>query len=192
MKKTAYHHGNLKEEFLRIAFDFIKTEDIKNLTLKVLSDATGTSRSAIYRHFDSKDALIEKMVLKSLNDFNEVIVTSLKDKGVLIIDKLQLFVNRYIQFAKENPSLYRLLFDRKYKTIRETLESNKESGFFALKMAIEEGQKSAILKKGDSYQYSVLLFSSLHGLCSLLIDEYIEIDTLSIDLIDKILKIVYI
>ena len=189
MKKTAYHHGNLKEEFLKIAFDFIKTEDIKNLTLKILSDATGTSRSAIYRHFDSKDALIEKMVLKSLNDFNsEVIVISLQNREISTVNKLQFFVNRYIEFARDNPSLYKLLFDRRYKN----LESNIESFLSALKIAIEEGQKRAVLKKGDSYQYSILLFSSLHGLCSLLLEGYIGSDGISKDLIDEILKIVYI
>ena len=188
MKKTAYHHGNLKEEFLKIAFDFIKTEDIKNLTLKILSDATGTSRSAIYRHFDSKDALIEKMVQRSLHDFNEVIVTSLQNRELSTVDRLQLFAKRYIEFAKENPSLYRLLFNRKYRGSK----SNIDSGFSALKVAIEEGQKSAVLKKGDSSQYSTLLFSSLHGLCSLLLDKYIEIDSIPQDLFDKILEIVYI
>jgi len=56
MKKNDYHHGNLKDDLLAIAFEFILEEDIENLTLKVLSDKTGTSRSAIYRHFKNKDA----------------------------------------------------------------------------------------------------------------------------------------
>ena len=34
MTKTDYHHGNLKEEFLKIAFDFIANNDIDKLTLK--------------------------------------------------------------------------------------------------------------------------------------------------------------
>ena len=57
MQKNDYHHGNLKEELLQISFDFIAKEDTEKLTLKLLSDATGTSRSAIYRHFKNKDRI---------------------------------------------------------------------------------------------------------------------------------------
>jgi AcrR family transcriptional regulator len=192
MKKTAYHHGNLKEMFLKIAFDFIKTESIERLTLKVLSDATGTSRSAIYRHFDSKDALIETMVLKSLSDFNKTIVNSLKDRNIPTRERVQQFAKNYIEFAKDNSSLYRLLFNKKYKNIRKESEIDKESGFIALKTTIEEGQKSDNFKQGDSNNYSIMLFALLHGLSSLYIDNYLSQEKISEELNIKILENIYI
>ena len=87
MQKNSYHHGNLKEEFLRIAFEFIHKESVDKLTLKVLSDATGTSRSAIYRHFSSKDALMEEIIRKGFSDFDNHTAPILENQDTLLMDR---------------------------------------------------------------------------------------------------------
>lgn len=181
MIKKEYHHGNLKEEFLQIAFEFIVKEDIEKLTLKVLSDGTGTSRSAIYKHFKSRDALVEKMIEIGFERFDEVTSPILLNTQTPLIDRFYNSGKEYIQFAKENPNLYRLLFGKKYSHIREEIMSIKDkdcSGFGALKIAIEEGQKSGILKKDDSFKQTIIIWSSLHGLSSLIIDGFMDVDEL--------------
>ena len=150
MQKNNYHHGNLKEEFLRIAFDFIHKESVDKLTLKILSDATGTSRSAIYRHFSSKDALIEEMIRQGFSDFDNHTAPILQNQDKSLVDRFYQASKAYIYWAKDNPNLYRLLFGKKYAYIREEIMSIKENscdGFGALKLAVEEGQGSGILKK---------------------------------------------
>jgi len=181
MKKNDYHHGNLKEDFLRIAFNFIKNEDVDKLTLKVLSDATATSRSAIYRHFNSKDALIEMMIIKAFEAFDDGISPILKEKEKSLVDRFYLSGKYYIEYAKQNPNLYRLLFGKKYAYIREDIMSLQDddcSGFGALKSAIEEGQQSGILKKESSYHQAIVVWSSLHGLSSLIIDGFMDVEAL--------------
>lgn len=181
MIKKEYHHGNLKEEFLQIAFEFIVKEDIEKLTLKVLSDATGTSRSAIYKHFKSRDALVEKMIEIGFERFDEVTSPILLNTQTPLIDRFYNSGKEYIQFAKENPNLYRLLFGKKYSHIREEIMSIKDkdcSGFGALKIAIEEGQKSGILKKDDSFKQTIIIWSSLYGLSSLIMDGFMDVDEL--------------
>ncbi|MFA6196051.1 MAG: TetR/AcrR family transcriptional regulator [Sulfurimonas sp.] len=182
MIKNDYHHGNLKDDFLKIAFDFIAKEDVEKLTLKILSDATGTSRSAIYRHFSSKEELIETMIQKGFDTFDAFVSPALKDKEKLLIDRFYLSAKAYLEFAKQNPNLYRLLFGNKYAKIREATLSIKDDdcgGFASLKLAIEEGQKSGILKKEDSFMRTILIWSYLHGLASLIIDGFMDIDKIS-------------
>jgi AcrR family transcriptional regulator len=179
MKRDDYHHGNLKEEFLHIAFDFIKQDNIDNLTLKILSDATGTSRSAIYRHFKSKDALIEVMIEQGFKLFDEVTAPILQDSSKSLVDRFYMATRAYIKWAKNNPNLYRLLFGKKYAYIREDIISIKDedcSGFGALKLAVEEGQKSGILKNEDSYRQTIIIWSSLHGLSMLIIDGFMDVE----------------
>jgi len=188
MQKNNYHHGNLKSEFLRIAFEFIHREDIEKLTLKVLSDATGTSRSAIYRHFSSKDALMEEIIRQGFSDFDDHTAPILQDKNKPLVDRFYQASKAYIYWAKENPNLYRLLFGKKYAYIREEIMSIKEEscdGFGALKLAVEEGQKSGILKKEDSLKQSILIWSSLHGLSSLIIDGFMDVEEIYGELIDN-------
>ena len=191
MIKNEYHHGNLKEEFLQIAFDFIAKEDIDKLTLKILSDATGTSRSAIYKHFRSKDALVEKIIEIGFVQFDKKISPILKEFDTPLVDRFYLSGKLYIEFARENPNLYKLLFGKKYKHIRDSLLSIKDddcSGFGALKLAIEEGQKSGILKKDDSYKQAIIIWSSLHGLSSLIIDGFMDVEELHGELYDSLFE----
>jgi len=188
MQKNNYHHGNLKSEFLRIAFEFIHKEDIEKLTLKVLSDATGTSRSAIYRHFSSKDALMEEIIRQGFSDFDDHTAPILQDKNKPLVDRFYQASKAYIYWAKDNPNLYRLLFGKKYDYIREEIMSIKEKscdGFGALKLAVEEGQSSGILKKEDSLKQSIIIWSSLHGLSSLIIDGFMDVEEIYEELIDN-------
>ena len=188
MIKNEYHHGNLKEEFLRIAFEFILKDDLENLTLKILSDATGTSRSAIYRHFTSKEDLIETMIESGYAQFDTAVSPFLSDKEKPLVDRFYQAGKGYIGFAKSFPNLYRLLFGKKYAHIREriiNIEDEDCSGLGALKSAIEEGQNSGLLKQEDSFERAILIWSSLHGLSSLVIDGFMDIDQRLDTLYDK-------
>ena len=179
MKKDEYHHGNLKEESLKIAFDFIRKHDIEKLTLKVLSDATNTSRSAIYRHFKSKDALIETMIVAGFEDFDAALSPLLLEQNTPLVERFYHSGKAYIDYARANPSLYRLLFGKKYAHIREEIMTlgDECSGFGALKKAIEEGQQSGLLKKADSFTQAVVIWSSLHGLASIVIDGFMDVES---------------
>ena len=191
MKKNDYHHGNLKEEFLKIAFEFIHKEDVDKLTLKVLSDATGTSRSAIYRHFSSKDALMEEIIRLGFEEFDSVTSPILRDQEQPLVDRFYKTSKVYINWAKENPNLYRLLFGRKYAYIREEILSIKDENcdaFGALKCAVEEGQAKGILKKDDNLKQSVVIWASLHGLASLIIDGFMDVAELSDELVDDMFR----
>jgi len=192
MKKNDYHHGNLKEEFLQIAFEFIHREDVEKLTLKVLSDATGTSRSAIYRHFSSKDALMEELIRQGFEEFDSITSPILLNREFPLVDRFYNTSKVYIKWAKENPNLYRLLFGRKYAYIREEILSIKEENcdaFGALRKAVEEGQKSGILKREDSLKQSIIIWSSLHGLSSLIIDGFMDVEELSDELVDDMFQL---
>jgi len=179
MIKNEYHHGNLKEEFLKIAFDVIAKEDIDKLTLKVLADATGTTRTAIYKHFKSKDDLIEKIIEVGFEQFDNIISPILREQQTPLIDRFYMSGKLYIEFAKENPNLYRLLFGKKYAHSRDEIMSIKDddcSGFGALKLAVEEGHESGILKRESSYKQTIIIWSSLHGLASLIIDGFMDVE----------------
>ena len=191
MKKTTYHHGNLKEEFLRLAFDFIHREDIDKLTLKILADATNTSRSAIYKHFTSKDALIKAIMEKGLEEFDNVIVPTLSNKKEDLDKRFFIAAHNYIDWAKENPNLYRLLFGNAYAHIREefiTIRSENCNGFNALQALIEEGQQLGIIKKEDSFNQTIIVWSSLHGLTSLIIDCFTDVQELYEPLLTQMIQ----
>ncbi len=191
MIKHDYHHGNLKEELVTIAMDFIAKEDVEKLTLKVLSDATGTSRSAIYKHFKNKDALIETLIEKGFDKFDTETTPYLYEKDKALIDRFYLTGKLYVAFAKNNPNLYRLLFGKKYAHIREELLSIKDedcSGFAALQKTIEDGQDQGILKKEDSYKQAIVIWATMHGISSLIIDGFMDVEEVYEEIYDTLFE----
>ena len=54
-----YHHGNLKSKLLEEAVTLISQDGLENLSLRRLATQCGVSHNAIYRHFDSKERLID-------------------------------------------------------------------------------------------------------------------------------------
>lgn len=178
-KTTSYHHGNLKEELLKQAVEIIHTEGIDALTLSALSKRLGTSRSAIYRHFSSKDELIQNVFLYGFEMFEEKIasVFMLKEKDVL--ERFYMMGDEYIKFAMEHPNLYRMLFGDKFQSIREEScdieDEEQATGFHALVGLLIEGQEKGILKTDDPMIQAQIVHSMVHGLASLYIDGHIHI-----------------
>lgn len=179
-KKTSnYHHGNLKEELLQQAVDIIHTEGIDSLTLSALSKRLGTSRSAIYRHFSSKDELMHNVLLYGFELFDNKIapVFLLKEKDVL--ERFYIMGKEYVQFAIDHPNLYRILFGERFQNIREDacdIEDEKQgNGFHALVGLLIEGQEKGILKVDAPMLQAQIIHSMVHGLASLCIDGHLNV-----------------
>src|SRR6202045_5219073 len=58
MRADRYHHGDLRRALLEEALRTIHTHGVEQLTLRTVGHRLGVSRSALYRHFSSKQALL--------------------------------------------------------------------------------------------------------------------------------------
>ena len=134
---------------------------------------------------------MEKIIEIGFVQFDDKISPVLKENDKPLIDRFYMSGKLYIEFAQENPNLYKLLFGKKYAHIRDSIMSIKNddcSGFGALKLAIEEGQESGILKKDDSYKQAIVIWSSLHGLSSLVIDGFMDVAEIYEELYDSLFE----
>jgi len=180
LKKTSkYHHGNLKEELLKQAVEIIHTEGIDALTLQVLAARLGTSRSAIYRHFSSKDDLLHNVLLFGFEMFDEVIAPIFMQTQKSVTQRFYLMGKEYINFAIEHPNLYRMLFGDKFQSLREEscdIEDEEQAkGFHALVALLVEGQETNQFKKEDPMFIAQVVHAQVHGIASLYIDGHIHI-----------------
>ena len=53
-----YHHGDLRRSLLQAAIRTIQKSGFAALTLRAVGEELGVSRSALYRHFADKSALL--------------------------------------------------------------------------------------------------------------------------------------
>jgi len=58
MKKTSYHHGNLRRALLDATLKIVERDGPEGFTLRGTARAAGVSAGAPYHHFSDKDALL--------------------------------------------------------------------------------------------------------------------------------------
>jgi len=179
-KKTSnYHHGNLKEEMLKQAVEIIHNEGIEMLTLSVLSKKLGTSRSAIYRHFSSKDELMQNVLMYGFEMFDREIAEVFMKKDIDILTRLHTMGKIYINFGIEHPNLYRMLFGEKFQDMRAKAcpidDEEIAVGFHALVGLLKEAQQEEIFIIQEPMLQAHIVHSMMHGLISLYIDGHIHI-----------------
>lgn len=196
-KTDTYHHGNLKESLIQTALDMVDNEGLEAITLRELSTRLGTSRSAIYRHFDGKDALMKQVILAGFERLDTIIEPIFNGDGKTpLLTRFHDMGVAYVTFAVENPNLYRLLFGPvmsqqreevceeekpdlhnmiKGEASSEYMESEPQDGFHKLVSIIIEAQKEKVFKEGDPLLIATAIWSLLHGLSMLVIDGHLGI-----------------
>jgi AcrR family transcriptional regulator len=190
-EKNSYHHGNLKEALLEEALNIIKNESLETLTLRELTTRVGASRSAIYRHFSNKEDMLKQVILAGFEQLDEEMAPIFENSELPILEKFALMGSSYIKFAVDNPNLYRLLFGPKHMKEREEvcqsqkpelhelktnhtgldkLDEMESNGFHKLVVLIVTAQEQKIFKAQNPLLLATTIWSSLHGLSSLIID----------------------
>lgn len=176
-KTTSYHHGNLKEALIETALDMVESDGLDAITLRELTQRLGTSRSAVYRHFDSKEALIRGVIEKGFEQLDLLFTPIFQKSDDPVSVRFEKMGRAYLEFAIEKPNLYRLLFGEKYKSEREGLcdyrDESQASGLYALIGLLLEGQQDGIIAKVDPMVQAATVWASIHGLASLLIDGHL-------------------
>lgn len=176
-KISSYHHGNLKEELLRTATDMIDKEGLDAITLRDLTQRLGTSRTAVYRHFASKEALILGVIEKGYEDIDLIFTPIFQDRTQSVAHRFNTMARAYLDFAIEHPNLYRLLFGEKYHQEREKLcdykDESQATGLYALIGLLLEAQEEGTIAPVDPMIQAAMAWASIHGLASLLIDGHL-------------------
>jgi len=186
--KQAYHHGNLRESLVETALEMVENEGVESITLRELTKRLGTSRSALYRHFDSKEALIQEVIRAGFEQFDDVITPTLLQKEFDVVTRLSNMGQAYIDFALNKPAIFRMIFGNEFQETREENcdinDKSQGTGFHSLVALIAEGQERNIFKKDDPVLQATVVWSMIHGLAILLIDGHIHVK----DNLDAIFK----
>ena len=176
-KDAPYHHGNLKEALLQTALEIIDTEGLDTITLRDLTQRLGTSRSAVYRHFVSKEALILGVIEKGYGELDLLITPIFQDRSRSVAERFEVMGKTYLNFAIEHPNLYRLLFGENFRYEREEMcdykDENQATGLYALIGLLLEAQEEGIIAQENPIIQAATIWASIHGLASLLIDGHL-------------------
>lgn len=134
--------------------------------MRKVAAACGLSATAIYRHFADKEALIDAALDEGLRLLDDYLTSALVEGAPLA--RLRVAALRYLDFARDQPRDYELLFMMPRDAPTAT---NKGRGtrlpyeFFVTRVV--ECHAAALFEPGDPAAQATCVWAALHGLASL-------------------------
>lgn len=161
MLPATYHHGNLRSALIAAALDLVAESGVRSMTLRETARRAGVSHNAPYRHFESKQAILEAIAAEGFALLErEIAARAAKISQPL--DRLIAGSLGYLQFAQSHPSHYEVMFAPSGST-----SGAGASAFATLESAVKACIQEGVLRKGNARLYARSLWALLHGLATL-------------------------
>lgn len=171
-----YHHGDLSRALLQEAVRTIQRGGVEALTLRAVGEKLGVSRTALYRHFADKSALLAAVAREGFRTLRIQLeqVWKERDGGLEGFDAMGI---GYVHFAVANPSHYRVMFGGYVNAAGERdpeLAQEGAGAFQALVDAIISLQQDGKIRADHPLQLAQYIWATVHGVAMLAIDAQLK------------------
>lgn len=192
MQTDKYHHGDLRESLIKMGLKLFNEGGEENFTIRKVAALCNVSHTAPYRHFKSKEELInaisEYVFTKFQDSLNEIVETYKNDPSERIVE----LGKKYVWFMVENPDYLKFAFLTKSKSVTVMEEDKlKEVGkgtFNIFENCALDFFKSINAKEEDYAQDIIAMWSMVHGLATMLAYKTFSYEGDYLDLVEKILR----
>jgi AcrR family transcriptional regulator len=170
-----YHHGDLRRALLQAAVRVIQSRGTEALTLRGVGETLGVSRSALYRHFTDKAALLAAVGQEGFGELRARLQEAWEQHGRGRAG-FEAMGMAYVRFALSNPSHYRVMFgSTRLGDLRDPELVEEASGAFqALVDALVVLQRDRLVRREDPLQVARFVWAIVHGIAMLAIDGQLE------------------
>ena len=166
-----YHHGNLRRGLLDEALATIRAHGIDGLTLREIGARLGVSRTALYRHFADKRALLAAVATEGFRMLRQQLIAAWEDggRGRAAFEAMGV---AYVRFAAANPAHYRVMFGGFVdpNACDPELAAEAAGAFRALVDALAALQRDAAVRGDDTMLMARYVWAVVHGVAMLGID----------------------
>lgn len=166
-----YHHGNLRRGLIDEAVATIRADGVEGLTLREIGARLGVSRTALYRHFADKRALLAAVATEGFRMLRQQLVAAWEDGG-RGREAFESMGAAYVRFAVANPSHYRVMFGGFVdpKVSEPELAAEAAGAFEVLVHALGALQRDASMRGDDTVTMARFVWAVVHGVAMLAID----------------------
>lgn len=170
-RRNRYHHGNLRQALVDQAVQTIQKQGVEALTLRGVGASLRVSRTALYRHFSDKGALLAAVAAEGFRTFCAALRTVWEDAG-RGRPGFEAMGFAYIRFAVTNPAHYRVMFGGFLDKAAADPQLMTEAGaaFRVLVDSVVEQQQLGIIRREDPERLSRYIWAVVHGVAMLAID----------------------
>jgi AcrR family transcriptional regulator len=165
----SYHHRDLPQALVRSALEILSEAGAAGLSLRAAARRANVSAMAPYRHFADKEALLAAVAEYGFRQLTARITAAVAGAADPRAGLAALGV-AYVLFARDEPSLFKLMFGPaiETKSAHPGLDKAGWSCFNALRQAVEAAGFSD--QPADLDDVSLACWSLVHGLSALIVD----------------------
>lgn len=190
-----FHHGSLKQALIDAA---MASDDIEGLSINQLAAGVGVTPAAIYRHFDSREALLDEVARIGFDRLG-VLFSSVFDMARPPVSaseataRLKGLAHAYLQFADESPALWRLMFGTQAAAYRSKVKILFEpNSYDYLPAALMGLFVTGIVTRAPDERDALFAWSVVHGAAMLRAGQVLAalglVSELAGDIADRVIR----
>jgi AcrR family transcriptional regulator len=183
-RANRYHHGDLRRALLQAAVRTIQRDGVDGLTLRGVGSTLGVSRTALYRHFTDKAALLIAVAAEGFRMLREQLGQAWEDGG-RGQRGFEAMGEAYVRFAVAHPSHYRVMFGADVSSAEHAHLEEGAGAFQVLVDALAALQEQQLARRDDTHQMALYVWATVHGVAMLAIDGRLGPDMTAIDALTR-------
>lgn len=192
-KRDGYHHGNLRDHLIAATRALIEQDGVDGFKVSHACRHAGVSTAAPYRHFTDKHALLDAVATTGFHDLRDSARAAGAPYEKGSVDAVSAIGKAYVKFAVENPRLFRLMFtlSEEEKEEERKPSPNQQAGRECYEVLLEQ---LVVTLNRDGIDKPVIeaafpLWTFVHGLSFLLIDDKLSVNKMPIDIEQQIERV---
>ena len=138
--------------------------------MRALAERVGVTATALYRHFEDKDALLAALLEQGFATFGTYLMRALAGRTPL--ERLRRSGHAYFEFALDHPRDYALMFmtpcdDLGLTSVSESAKTRMDATFVFLVDRVKECIAAGVVAPLDPMAVALNIWAEVHGLASL-------------------------
>lgn len=176
-KPAAKSGSDLRRAILDEARRLLVKDGYNNLSMRRIASRIGYSATAIYLHFESKDALVHTLIDEGMEALYGRLADA-QETSDSPSEKLEAVCHAYVQFGLDNPEYYEIMHllrpermerypAEKYRRARRSLE--------LLQQILDRGARVGQFVVESAAVSAAAIWAMLHGVVSLVISRRVDV-----------------
>ena len=161
-----YHHGDLSRALVDAARRILEAEGAVALSLRAVAREAGVSPAAPDHHFKDKTELLEAVAHGGWEELGGAICDA-RANAPSVGEALTQIGLTYVKFARDNPALYRLMYDTtRDRTAMPEHAKQEDSGYHQVQAALIEAGADP-LDERELELATIASWCAVHGLAEM-------------------------
>lgn len=159
--------GDTESSILTAARDLLSEGGLEALSMRAVAARVGTTPTAIYHYFQSKEDLVGQVVTRGFQQSEAHLWRAIEPYPVGSIERLAVLGEGYIRFALEHQPYFKVIFGIRMDQPRKLDEVPGRGGYGVLRHCVIDAMEAGTIRKADPDIVVLYLWSIVHGLVTI-------------------------